>query len=299
MLSSLSRGHREQPGDGVAIRQPSSAQLLIDSLDRYPNGFPIAGGTTSSAWQLNLQQLAMNGYIHRLAVSQIQFQWNLPTIITDYNDQLYFNYGGSFYTATLAPGFYTPDDLAAEIQTAMNTAIVGVAFTVVFSPLTGTFTWDSTGSAFVFLNTGSRPTRYNRAYLTLGIYVAGTAVNVKTGTQPSMLATRYIDICSNFLTKYQRLKDTTTLPANIVSSCIARIYPVALNTQVQLTGTSSVGSQPFIVAIDFGTPKQIAWSPEEAIGNFDLQLLDEDGQQVPWTPTFGCEYNIVLLASET
>ena len=299
MLTSLTRGHREQPGDGVAIRQPSSAQLLIDSLDRYPNGFPSSGGTSSSSWQLNLQQLSMNGYIHRMAVSQVQFQWNLPTIITNYNDQLYFNYNGQFYTATLAPGFYTPDELATEVQDAMNAAVVAEVFTVVFSSLTGTFIWTSNAGAFVFLNTGSTPTRYNRAYLTLGIYVAGTAVSTKTGTQPSMLPTRYIDICSNFLTKYQRLKDTTTLPSNIVSSCIARIYPVALNTQIYLTGTSSVGSQPFVVAIDYTTPKQIAWSPEEAIGNFDLQLLDEDGQQVPWSPTFGCEYNIVLLASET
>lgn len=300
MLQSATHKAREQPGDGVSIRQPSSAQLLIDSLDRYPKGFvpALANVISSSSWSLNLQQIAMNGYIHRLAVSQIQFQWNLPTIITGYNDTLRFTYSTSTFTATLAQGFYTPDDMATEIERAMNAAYGSGVFTVVFSELTGSFAI-SAPAVFLFLPTGINPTRSTRAYLTLGIIPGGTASTIYAGTQPTMLATRYVDICSSYLTKYQRLKDTNTLPSNIVSNCIARIYPVALNTQVYLTPSTSVGSQPFIVALDFGNPKQIAWSPDEGISNFDILLLDEDGQQLPYSSQFGCEYNFVLLASET
>jgi hypothetical protein len=121
-----------------------------------------------------------------------------------------------------------------------------------------------------------------------------------------MLATRYIDLRSQILTKNQRVKDTTTLPSQISSDIIARIYPVAPNTKNFVTDVSGIlhaGEQPFIICIDYNNPKYINWSPSEALPNFDLTLLDENGEILPWSKTagrsFSCEYQLTMLASET
>jgi hypothetical protein len=117
-----------------------------------------------------------------------------------------------------------------------------------------------------------------------------------------MLATRYIDLCSSYLTKYQRVKDVTTLPSHTISNVIARIYPTAPNTRVPLANDGSIGSQPFSLCIDYNTPKHIRWSPDEGVSNFDLQLRDEYGDLIPFDVTngaYGCEYQLTILASES
>jgi hypothetical protein len=61
-------------------------------------------------------------------------------------------------------------------------------------------------------------------------------------------------------------------------------------------------ARPFVMTIDYNTPKQIKWSPEEALGNFDIQLRDEYGGLVPFDTVSGaggCEYCLTCLASES
>jgi len=304
-----------KPGQGTTIRQPATAQLLIDSLDRFQNGWPANGqdaqNNSSSNWRLNLQQIVLNGYLTRLGVSQIMFQWNLPTIIEDYNDKLLIDYDGTLYQVNLVPGYYDVDSMATMLQTEINSDIGGgAAFAVTWNALRGLFEFDSgAGHTFFFTDTETGDAidlEIRRTLHTIGVFKDTTAAQTFFGVPPTMLATRYIDICSSYLTKYQRLKDANTLPSNITSTAIARIFGVALNSvspirgSTALTDPASPGTSPYYIAVDYTFPKQISWNSDEGLSNFDIQLRDEDGELVPYNPSKGimCEYNIVLLASE-
>jgi len=318
--------HTTAPGQGTTIRQPATSQILIDSLDRFPNGYPAnvldALRNSSSDWRLNLQQIVLNGYVTRIGVSEIQLRWNLPTIVQGYNSAFFVSYdGGAPVQVTIDPGWYDVDTMAAHLQNQINAA-TGGAFLVTWNAQDGVFEFDATaGHTVVFQDPVDATER--RVYHTLGIVPDATPNQTYQGIQPTMLASRYIDICSSYLTKFQRLKDANTLPSNISTTCIARVYATSLNSISRIAGNTPAadpvnpGDAPFVVTVDYTFPKQIAWNPSEGISNFDIQLRDEEGELVPYVPpgylyngelstpvvTPGApgvmvEYNIVLLASE-
>jgi len=112
-----------------------------------------------------------------------------------------------------------------------------------------------------------------------------------------MRFTRWIDVCSLNLTKFQRVKDSTTLPADTYTTTIARLYLTPPgNPPVE---ASTVAGVPVIWTVDFQTPKYIKWDVKEVLSNFDLQLRDEFGNLLWWSPQFGCEYQFTILASES
>jgi hypothetical protein len=100
---SLSQG---QQGEGVNIRNPSTALLGVSSIDRYnyPGGEPSElgagqinpsqnfGNPLSSPYDFSISTNAnfLDGYFTRLAVNEIQFRYTLPTL-TSRNNKIYFN----------------------------------------------------------------------------------------------------------------------------------------------------------------------------------------------------------------
>ena len=307
---------------GLTQRPPAYAELLVDSLDRYTSAIPVAGAqTTSSDWQTILQQVVLNGYFTRLAVSQIQFHWNLPTIITGYNDTIRMIYqippaAPVAFNLVIPAGWYTPDELATAIENALVAAAAPAGFTVIYNETSGSFT---IGTGAGVIATVGVPAAGNekvqaRAMFTTGLYsqFGAAAVTPIVGAPPSMVATRYVDICSSTLTKFQRVKDTTTLKQPTITNIIARVYPVAPNTRVQTRGNfttavtelpgDGVGCYPFTICIDYNTPKYIKWDPNESLSNFDLQLRDEFGELLPYSPGDtgpACEYQLTILATES
>jgi hypothetical protein len=314
--------------NAFATRPPAYTQLLVDSLDRYETSAPSidASGlycipTSSSNWQLYLRNNVLNGLFTRLAVTQINFQWNIPTILAGYNDALQIlliNGGGADIYANLliAEGWYTPSGLASAIQASLTTTVGAYGtwtcsfttknvFSITFAP-SGTMV----GWQFVApIGNLANDIRQRRCRETCGFSNFPTPLSGITLTQvfdiPSMLPTRFIDVVSSYLTKYQRSKDNTSLPNARVTNVIARIYPQAPNTNTYLSANSSVGSQPFNLLIDYNTPKYITWSPEESIASIDFQLVDDLGGQLPgfnFTPISvinpNCEYQMTIYASE-
>lgn len=305
----------------VVNRPAAYAELLVDSLDRYAQGFPTGTYNSSSDWRTILQQIVLNGYFTRLGVTQIQFSWNLPTIIENYNDTIRFQYEDApnpavDFDVVLTQGYYTPDALAAEIQQQLIAGGgAGAGFTVTFNQLYGAFVIDcaTAGDCGVIPASPGNELIQARALSTTGLYASiGITVPTTVGAPPSMLATRFVDICSSTLTKFQRVKDTTTLKNPTISNVIARVYPTAPNTTSRLTPgwttavtelpSDSLGSHPFTICIDYNNPKWIKWSPDEALSNFDLQLRDDYGELLPYDPGTGgaaCEYQLTILASES
>jgi len=114
-----------------------------------------------------------------------------------------------------------------------------------------------------------------------------------------MLATRYIDICSNVLTKYQRVSDVCTLPNNPQTAVLARVFPLGLNTVQSITSPNFIANQPFTIAMDFNTPKSMSWNPDAMLANFDIQLRDDFGDLIPDDGENSCEYQFTLLVTES
>ena len=294
---------------GVPQRPPASAMLLVSSTDRYKEPADrLVYPTTSANWTLNLKAPVLNGYFTRLALSQLQVQWNMPTIIENRNDAIDIQWtspGGPLNdSVVLNPAFYSPTELAAEIEN------------VILATANGTsagFTCAWTGQYFqmrcatagwtLFFNAypaGVDPTGeiYNRFLFTIGGNGDVVANGFDTGP-PQMTYTRWIDIVSDRLTKFQRVKDSSSLPNSITQAIIARVYPCPPNVSLNESQPGQLFAQPWVMTIDYNTPKHIKWSPDEALHNFDIRVLDEFGEEIFWSSQWPTEYQLTFLASET
>jgi hypothetical protein len=210
------------------------------------------------------------------------------------------------YLINITQGFYTPSQLAAAIQAAVRTATAAVTFTCTWNtpPNYNVFTFtDTTKFFFGFPPTSpaanSPVNQYTRFYNTIGAtpnMFAPAATSMTSGI-PTMSFTRWIDLCSSGLTKFQRVKDSTTLPKDSYTTTLARLYLAPpSNSAVQAAIYSGT---PATWTVDFNTPKYIKWDVREVLSNFDLQLKDEYGALLWWSPQYGCEYAFTLLASES
>lgn len=306
--------NKENPG--ISTRPPASAHLLVSSTDRYNDYFSrLAFPTTASTWKTNKYNNILNGYFTRLAITQLNFLWNIPTIVDGKNDVLTLIFDNDepsevIMTIGLPGGFYTPTELAAAFETAVTThpdydsnwvftcdfidnhfvLDVDTGYTLIISPP------PDTPGAIDPADSAELRLCYTMGFTNANFEPAETQV---TGI-PTMLYTRYIDICSNKLTQFQRVKDAATLPQNLTSDQIARVYAVPPNVWINPEQTTNVTfSQPWNMTIDYNTPKHIKWDVNQAIDNFDISCFDEYGDVMYWTPQFPTEYNFTFLASET
>ena len=264
------------------------------------------------------------GYIKKIVVAETQLQYNIPTVIPWRNDILWIVYSQNHsseepqsVSIEIPYGFYTPEELAAVTQRLiLNTDIQNIApeFSVTYKPLDG-FTFKAgpyifspaNPCNFYFPQLSDIPNRgvtdqswliTLRCYRLFGINKInsdhGSLLQFLRGIQisqtvPIFLYTPYVDIISQTLTKYQKVRDTDSSQAK-QSSIIARIYlvgsgpsqptsgqPVSLDPAA---GTYALGSRPFWVTQDMKLSKIIRWSPDEAVPSLDFQLRDQYGDLI-------------------
>jgi len=238
----------------------------------------------------------------------------------------------TFAIITIPYGFYTPDELAAMLTVLLQTFYDGANsvgnsnFTVTYVNSGGEFdpaNFNVTGNCF-FFRSGNGDDFYFpdlirlrsllfisearwigilKCYRLLGITLFNS--NIPPGTvgqsqqtqSPSFLYTPYIDICSQNLTKYQRIKDTDT-SVNKRQSIIARIYLSGVGAPEATSSTYALGSQPFVMTADLNSPKIIRWSPNEAVYELDFQLYDQYGDLLYWENRYPTEFQLTLLCRE-
>jgi hypothetical protein len=293
---------------GVPTRPPASAHMMVSSTDRYNTFFDrLVSPTTSADWKMNKAYNLLYGYFTRMAITQIQFEWFIPTIVEGKNSDMFLTIDDVQIYITIPTGFYSPTTLAAEIQTLVradadydadwNFTVTGTTDAFVFdvdSPYEITF------EAPYPDDVSSEAIAINRLYLTMGFYEDNfePADRIVTGI-PLMLYTRYLDICSSRLTNYQKVKDATTMPNNLTQDVIARVYPVPPGQSKSESFVENTFDVPFTLCIDYNTPKHIRWSPDQAVNNFDIRVFDEFGELMYWSPEYASEYQLTFLASET
>jgi hypothetical protein len=293
-------------------RPHSSANLFISSTDRYTDVIQrVIFPTTASDWALPTSKYALLGYFERLAVTQIQMQWNVPTIIAGKNDVInvvvYPPGGGSVYLVyTITPGFYSGDELAAEVQQGLRAA------TGYLGPMTLTVTYRADNSFRIIVAAGYSieltsatllPTEIDanqKLLITMGFIGGTVSGDAIQGSSAQMLYTRWIDIVSDEMGKYQKVKDTNSFPSKTTTNVIARIYATPPNVLINNLQPGQLFSTPWIMTIDYNTPKYINYIPEQGgLANLNFQLIDEYGEPLFWSSEYPTEYQLTVLASES
>ena len=308
--------NNKSPAD---TRMQTSAILAISSLDRYTRA---DGNNQSQLFAIPLIQQYNNsgqpcnnftitsggaliyGYIKKIQVAQTQLQYNIPTVNVNNCILQIDSYTNNLPTGQLSIaipfGFYTPAELAAQVElliVSYHTPPFDVGFTVTYDPLTG-FSFSTNNLIYkikfrdinAYLAAGIFPVsdanNFIRAYKLFGFDVQN-CVEPPNFTQistniPQMLYTSYIDIISQTLTKYQKVKDTDS-SAQKQADIISRIYLAGTGNPQPTAGDANVyplGSRPFTVVQDMNYCKTMRWSKDEAINSIDFQLKDQYGDLI-------------------
>jgi len=305
---------------GIAMRPPAYAHVLIDSRDR---GEDSAGllleNTNNFILSAKGNGALLYGYFTRIAITQLSFDWYFQTISVGYNDTIRVTNTTTATTATInlltaagtTSGYFSPADLATLLEDALKaTAGIGnPALTVTYNALYGALEFATNdGSDLRFVaplqadpGQGALYKNLLKTYRTLGVSNAVMVVANDTGVfSPPRAPTSYVDILSERLTKFQRVKDADTDQLQPRSTQIARLYLCPPGQRVLVQETQALGSEPFTICVDYNTPKQIKWSPGEALYQIDLQVRDMDGDLLPWDGIGNnWEYQLTMVASET
>lgn len=299
---------------GQPQRPPASAHLLIDSIDRYGNDINtwVQGqGPSASNFSIVRNQALLYGYFTRIAITQLQFMYALPTVLAAEapsiagpgwtgNNQVGIQSPslGTSAIITIPEGYYSVNTLATQLQTLIRaTPCATAAFTVTQDPVTAKLRFETnTADTFQFqFATSEIEARTLRLIGMTGGEVA--SANLLATRTPFLYYTRYIDIRSDRLTKFQRVKDSDTDATANKTNIIARLYLVPPGQA--FINDADQASNPFTIVVDYNTPKHCKWSPNETISDLDFQLLDDQGQQLPWSKYWPSEFQLTMVASET
>jgi hypothetical protein len=295
--------------DGVNIRNPSSALLGISSSDRYPSTV-AAELTPISPYDFSIQsnQNLLSGFFTRIAVTEIDFNWTLPTL-TNRDNTIGLDYfvGGvsTIYTIALTTtSWATPTVLAAALQAAIRTATGNNGFTVSYDTANYAFTAATNNADVFFLyrvnNVITEPNRTTLFEMMNWPPSIIGASSVKSGV-PTMLSTPFVDIVCNQLTYNQALKDADTGPITRDIMCRIFLIPDAYTDDPTL-----LGSAPLRIHRQFTTPKEIRWLPNQPIGNLKFEVYDsqgyllgrKDATGLPVLDTNQGDWNLTVLVSE-
>lgn len=324
---------------GITIRPSSTAVLTIDSEDRFANYVekrtalddPAAYNYSPYDFALIKNGVLVNGYMTRLAVSEVVFPWVIPNIsATTQSIKYTYKVGAGPFTSdflTLTIGFYTPHQLAAAITAQLAGYVPTLGFAMAYgAPLLGgsaggvpAFSYScSVANSISFqplvngdvVGVGSKPWTFppttKQLFDLLGFTDTNTLPDIiGTGQATFAQGTRYVDLVCPLLTSNQGLPDSTSQA--ISDSALCRIYLGDITTSNVANEADALfappGTEPTIIYRQFATPKQIAWNAIQPIqGRLRFQVLDDNGQVLtqmflpPWADAFPQEFPYVSSA---
>lgn len=275
--------YSDRVSGAVPFRYPSSANLMVASLDRDTG--------TSSSFVISKNNNILSGFFTRFGMVEITLDWCIDNI-SDYqeNRTLTVNIAGTDYTATVAAGEYTVQSLLDALVTALNAA-AGVAGVFSLSgtvPATGSVSLVCTVN-FTVLE-GRLQTALNLQFGTLG--------NSFLVNCPNLLPYTYLDfVCSN-LTYQQDLKDGSTSLNN--RDVIYRwVFGWEGPSPTDTYGYPIFqGMQKFLARRYLSFPKQIKWDAQQPLGQLVFEVFDQNGFIIPTASEGEMEFYMTLLVSE-
>lgn len=295
---------RKQENPGVSQRAASVAVFTVDSSDR--RAFDIDGSrvdnTPVNKFIISKPQTLINGYFTRIALTELNFPWDVPNVnATNNTFTVILTAGQPYdgqYTVSVPEAFYTPSELAIALENALNAKMVEINATAefVFDVSIGNnqnFIIENTEAdgifAIILKNAGQQDDLCNlMGFSDIPAEINGSPLVAAlkfTGAYASMLYTPFIDIASNNLTKKQDVSDSSS-SFNTGRSLLARIY--LTREGIQQINTSDeeqvLGCRPFTIYKEFTTPKQIYWDTEEFVNIIDITLTDYKGNVLYESP---------------
>ena len=269
---------------GVSIREPSTANLLIDSVDR-------TSGTESGDFLINKGQSILNGFFTRLGVVEVVLDWCVDNIsnITQ-NSSLAVQTSTGTHLVQLDDGQYTVKGCLDALIAALN-AVPGIGMTFSIYQNPAGFV-DISGSAPFTILPGNLQQELN-----LTPDVSGGLFPVNC---PVLLPYTYLDFVSNQLTYNQDLKDTTTNP--IERNVLYRWY-LAWDNEPSYDAYGYPilqGYKRFIQRRYIPFPKQIKWDARQPIGQLSFQVYNSQGNLMLRNQAFNgeIEWKMTCLVSE-
>jgi hypothetical protein len=320
---------RNKPAETVTSRPSSSSLLCIDSEDRFGdyeakraaiysdyNGSPYD-------FQITKNESMMSGFMTRLGVTEVTFPWVIPNI-NEYTSKIQVGWAvtpaaDQFATITLRAGFFTPAELATQMQAAVRAA-TGIATFVMTYGADGLANFQYAGNPGVIgTKIGFLPMPYNSAAYPYGkttkqlfdllgfttsvppntdgdnnvkdAQVSGLAIppggpnKYSYGADTLCQSIRYIDIVCSQLTYNQGLKDT--MSQTIARDTLCRLY-IALDgpdsgsaKQPDAADFQPYGTYPMTIHRQFSAPKYVQWTPNQPVpGGLRFEIYDDAGNNL-------------------
>jgi hypothetical protein len=326
----------DRTNKGVDIRNPSTANFLIDSEDRTNfNASTVIStlGSTTASSDFTISKPGQNlitGFFTRLAMTEISLYWSLGNVSAATS-----NNSASFNVLTVSTGLITPFFVSIPggnytvqraldaLVLAMNTASAGTAstiFSITDAPFAGKKAITAkTGYRFVFFRATPTPPSPAPLFTTLPQQLGLPTFDVAppapvapdtiglyqvslTASDPFLLPYAYIDITSPQLASQQKVKDATTSNFDAIDVIYRWVfvndeaYPVSYDSY----GYAILpGYLPFAIKRTIPFPKQVRWDPLIPIGNLQFQVYTDKEEILTYqTPIESFEFKMLMLISE-
>jgi hypothetical protein len=259
---------------GTTIRQPSVANLMIDSADRstsYPSPWDF---------QIVKKQSLFNGYFTRIGATEVVLEWNNPNIVANVNDKLAFTIAASGTQPTSVEiqygdgfgGYFTVADILNATVASLNEATAANRFAVV--SLSGLSGINDTVVSGGDITVADSPLKTQMGF------GPSSGTTFLTPIAPDLRPYRYLDFVSSQLTYNQSLKDATS---NLRDQSVLLRWYFAYDTPTpsdEYNFPVLMGYEPFCLRRLYNPPKQIAWENNMPIGNLSFQVYGNDGNLV-------------------
>lgn len=264
----------------ITIRQPATANLMIDSDDRvksqYPNPFDF---------QITKPASIMNGFFTRIGTTEVVLEWceNNLSQARD-NNQIYIDVSGtaSAYAQSwslnpaVADGIYTVEEALDAIVAGLNAyaqlegVFPGISFSV--GQYAGETGIDCSGAKWEFTTA-----QQNNLLLQLDLKDPFVLKEFHALGCPDIRPYRYIDFISPQLTYNQDLKDnaTNSYPRDVLCRWYFSFDEAPILDAYGFP--ILMGYTRFCLRRIYNPPKQIRWSNNQPLGNISFLVVDETG----------------------
>lgn len=227
-----------------------------------PSNFRLALGT---------QDLVKKVALTRASIPPL---WN----VTQYNNIIIFNEGGSDLTVTITPGYYTESTLATAIAAAMTAA--GGTYTCTYSAVTYKFTIAETAGPTAFVLKWSSNKKTQKLGSMLGFGISDTASTTsQTGSQGGSLRINNLFFVDRELGVYNRA-DTTSR---------------GFTFRLPLTGANNEWNQLFFDKELEKNTVVFSYDRAQYLSHLDVQIVDEWGDSAE----FQFDWSFTLLIKKS
>lgn len=253
---------------GQLIRQPATANLLIDSADRdKQNASPFD-------FRITRKNQLINGFFTRVGTTEVVLEWCDGNI---YEGNFTSNIDISGASTALGisvslvlGGFYTVQDAFEQLIKEVNDVSGTTGVSLAFVNTLGIPSLIVTGGHIKFVEGDGLAEALDISPLD----VLDTSFFIQC---PDLRHYRYLDFVSSELTSVQDVKDASTAP--FVRDVLCRWY-MSEDQQEQEDGFGFpilMGYKQFKRRRLFNPPKQIKWEQNFPVGNLSFQVYGDDG----------------------